>query len=71
MYITTSELRENLATYIAKSSQEDIFITKNGKVVSKLSNPYESRIKVAESLIGVIPDDISYDEVMVERLSKL
>lgn len=29
MYITTSELRENLATYIAKSSQEDIFITKN------------------------------------------
>ncbi len=71
MYITTSELRENLATYIAKSSQEDIFITKNGKVVSKLSNPYESRIKVAESLIGVIPDDISYDEVMEERLSKL
>ena len=44
---------------------------KNGKVVSKLSNPYESRIKVAESLIGVIPDDISYDEVMEERLSKL
>ena len=71
MYITTSELRENLATYIAKSSQEDIFITKNGKVVSKLSNPYESRIKVAESLISVIPDDISYDEVMEERLSKL
>jgi antitoxin (DNA-binding transcriptional repressor) of toxin-antitoxin stability system len=71
MYITISELRENLATYIAKSSQEDIFITKNGKVVSKLSNPYESRIKVAESLIGVIPDDISYDEVMEERLSKL
>ena len=71
MYITTSELRENLATYIAKSSQEDIFITKNGKMVSKLSNPYESRIKVAESLIGVIPDDISYDEVMEERLSKL
>ena len=71
MYITTSELRENLATYIAKSSQEDIFITKNGKVVSKLSNPYENRIKVAESLIGVIPDDISYDEVMEERLSKL
>ena len=71
MYITTSELRENLATYVAKSSQEDIFITKNGKVVSKLSNPYESRIKVAESLIGVIPDDISYDEVMEERLSKL
>lgn len=71
MYITTSELRENLATYIAKSSQEDIFITKKGKVVSKLSNPYESRIKVAESLIGVIPDDISYDEVMEERLSKL
>ncbi len=71
MYITTSELRENLATYIAKSSQEDIFITKNGKVVSKLSNPYESRIKVAESLIGVIPDDISYEEVMEERLSKL
>lgn len=71
MYITTSELRENLAMYIAKSSQEDIFITKNGKVVSKLSNPYEGRIKVAESLIGVIPDDISYDEVMEERLSNL
>ena len=39
MSITATELKMNLGKYLQLAESEDIFITKNGKVVAKLSNP--------------------------------
>lgn len=44
MSITATELKNNLGKYLQISATEDIFITKNGKVVAKLTNPYYDRV---------------------------
>ena len=43
MSITATELKQNLGKYLLLSAQEDIYITKNGKVVAKLTNPHQNR----------------------------
>ena len=43
MSITATELKMNLGKYLLLAESEDIFITKNEKVVAKLSNPNANR----------------------------
>lgn len=50
---------------------EDIYITRNGKVVAKLSNPFQDRVDMAKSLFGILPSDISLEESRKERLNKI
>ena len=50
---------------------EDIYITRNGKVVAKLSNPYQDRVDVAKSLFGVLPADMTLEEAKEERLNNI
>ena len=57
MSITATELKENLSKYLLLSATEDVYITKNGKIVSKLTNPFRERVEVAKSLFGVLPAD--------------
>ena len=71
MSITATELKENLGKYLQLASNEDIYITKNGKVIAKLSNPYQDRVALAKSLAGVIPADITLEDAREERLSKI
>ena len=53
------------------SETEDIYITRNGKVVAKLSNPFQDRVEMAKSLFGILPSDISPEESREERLNKI
>ena len=71
MSITATELKENLSKYLILAQSEDVFITKNGKVVAKLTNPFQNRVDTAKSLFGVIPNDITLEEAKEERLSKI
>ena len=71
MSIAATELKENLGKYLQLASNEDIYITKNGKVIAKLSNPYQDRVALAKSLAGVIPADITLEDAREERLSKI
>ena len=71
MSITATELKANLSKYLLLSSTEDIYITRNGKVISKLTNPFQQRVDVAKSLFGVLPADITLEEAREERLNKL
>ena len=71
MSITATELKENLSKYLKLAETEDIYITKNGKVVAKLSNPNTDKVKIAESLIGILPQDITLEDAQKERLNKL
>ena len=48
MSITATELKNNLGKYLLLSAKEDVFITKNGKVVAKLTNPHQDRVEVAK-----------------------
>lgn len=71
MSITATELKANLSKYLLLSATQDIFITHNGKVISKLTNPFQERVDVAKSLFGVLPADITLEEAKKERLEKL
>lgn len=72
MSITATELKNNLGKYLLLASNEDIYITRNGKVIAKLSNPYQNRVDLAKSLFGILPSDIiSEEEAREERLSKI
>ena len=71
MSITATELKNNLSKYLLLSATEDVYITRNGKVISKLTNPFQSRVDIAKSLFGVIPADITLEQAREERLNKI
>ena len=71
MSITATELKKNLSKYLALSLTEDIYITQYGKVISKLTNPFQDRVEIATSLFGILPDDASLEDAREERLSKV
>lgn len=50
MSITATELKTNLSKYHVLAAAEDIYITKNGKVICKLSNPFRDKVDTAKSL---------------------
>ncbi len=68
MSITATELKENLGKYLQLAASEDILITRNGKVVAKLTSPYQDLVEAARSLAGIIPADMTIDEARAERL---
>ncbi len=71
MSITATELKMNLSKYLLMAEKEDIYITRNGKVVAKLTNPYQDRVDMAKSLFGILPADITLEEAREERLNKI
>ena len=71
MSITATELKLNLGKYLLLAATEDIFITRNGKVVAKITNPYQDRVEMAKSLFGVLPADMTLEEAQEERLDQI
>ena len=71
MSITATEFKKNLGKYLLLAETVDIFITRNGKVVAKLTNPNQDRVNRAESLFGILSDDRTLEEAKKERLSKI
>ena len=71
MSITATELKANLGKYLMLSATEDIYITKNGRVVAKLSNPFQDRVETAKSLFGIISDDMTLERAREERRSQI
>lgn len=70
MSVTATELKNNLGKYLLLSATEDVYITKNGKVVAKLTNPHQDRVDIAKSLFGILPKDANLKETRAERLGE-
>lgn len=70
MQVTATEFKNNIGKYLALASKMDIFITKNGKSIAKLTNTRQDRIEMAKSLFGIIPEDASLEQAREERLSR-
>ena len=71
MSITATELKMNLSKYLLLSATQDIYITRNGKVVSKLTNPFQDKVGLVESLVGILPEDMTEEEAKKERLDSI
>jgi prevent-host-death family protein len=70
MSITATELKANLGKYLSLAASEDIFITQYGKVIAKLTSPYQNRMETAKSLFGILPQTMTLEEVREERLNE-
>ena len=57
MVITATEFKTNFGKYLAMVTEQDIFITKNGKNIAKLTNPNIDKIAILDSLVGIAKDD--------------
>ena len=71
MSITATEFKENLGKYLKLAMTEDIIISKNGKPVARLTNPYENRVKDMVSLFGILPHGTDADKERAERLKEI
>ena len=71
MSITATELKQNLSKYLLLSMTEDIYITRNGKVVSKLTNPFQDKLNTVDALFGSVPDTVTLEEAREARLDTL
>jgi prevent-host-death family protein len=71
MLVTATEFKSKLGKYLDIVGNEDIFITKNGKSVAKLSSAKQSKIDIVKSLIGIIPNDgMTLEQAREERLAR-
>ena len=71
MSITATEFKKNLGKYLELLEHEDIFISKNGKVIAKLTNPNKNRLGLANSIIGIIPDSMTLEEAKNKKVEKV
>lgn len=70
MTVTATEFKTNFNKYLGMIAEEDIFITRNGKIIAKVVN---AQISAVDSLRGMLKDgpaDIDPDSLREERLSK-
>ena len=70
MSITATELKENLGKYLKLAATEDVYVTKNGRVIAKITNPYQDLVDEAMSLAGILSADITVEEAREERRMK-
>lgn len=70
MSVTATELKANLGKYLLLAAREDVYITQYGKVIAKLTNPFQDRIAIAESLFGSLPQTMTLEEAKAERLNE-
>lgn len=72
MIVTATELKTNLGKYLELAAIQDIFITKNGKNIARLTSPSIDKLSVLDSLMGIIPQKESIDEdsIREERLAR-
>ena len=71
MSITATELKTNLSKYLLLAATEDIYITRNGKTVARLTSPYQNKMDILDSLYGSLPNDITEEEARSERLDQI
>lgn len=70
MVVTATEFKSNFGKYLDMITQEDIFITRNGKTIAKVVNPHISAVDSLRGMLKDMPSDIDLDSLREERLSK-
>lgn len=66
--ISVSELKTNAGKYVAMAQMQDIFITKNGKLIARLTTAKPDKVAAAQALFGILPANIDLDKEREERL---
>ena len=71
MQITATEFKLNLGKYLNLVHTEDIWITRNGKMIAKMVNPNVPSVDaISGVLTGKVPADADRYSLREERLSR-
>ena len=72
MIVTATEFKTNLGKYLEMATSQDIFITKNGKSIARLTSPAVNKLALLDDLVGIVPQEMAMDEntIREERLSR-
>lgn len=72
MTITATEFKTNFGKYLDAVTKEDIYITKNGKIIAQLTIPQINKIAILDKLVGFAEtkEQIDIKEIKEERLRK-
>jgi prevent-host-death family protein len=71
MVITATELKSSIGKYLSLVEDQDVYITKNGKTVAKLSSTKQTKVEVAKALFGIVKNNSeTLDQIREERLAR-
>ncbi len=70
MIVTATEFKTNFGKYLELIAKEDVFITRNGKIIAKVVNPQISAVDSLRGILKDVPADLDLDSIREERLSK-
>ena len=73
-YVTATELKKNLSYYLEKAQSEDVYVTKNNKVITVMMSPQTKALFEAEEFIKSLKIDrsvtMSDDEILLKALDR-
>lgn len=74
-YVTATELKNNLSLYLEKAKSEDVYVTKNNKVICVFISPQLKALYDAERMIAEIdiPEEAKkkdYKELIGEAIEE-
>ena len=67
MIVTATEFKSNLGKYLELVATQDVYITKNGKNIARLTSPSTSLLAVLDELVGIAADAPVQDEDSIRR----
>lgn len=67
--ISVTELKANAGKYVSMVGTQDIYITKNGRLIARLTTAKPDKVEAAKALFGLVHDRIDPDAEREERLS--
>ena len=72
MIVTATEFKSNLGKYLDMVATQDVYITKNGKSIARLTSPSSNKLAVLDELVGIASQsgDVDEDTIRKERLAR-
>jgi len=70
MVVTAAEFKANFGKYLELITNEDIFITRNGKTVAKVVNPQVTAVDFLRGMLDGNSSGVDVDSLREERLLK-
>ena len=69
MVVTATRFKTNIGHYLDAVPNEEIYITKNGKIAARLSYNTDDKLSILNSLVGITKgNSVSFEEAKAERI---
>lgn len=67
MIVTATEFKTNFGKYIQLAASEDIYITRNGHTIAKVTNPRTSALDALRGMLSTTSDTADLAQIRGER----